>query len=836
MKPTSLTRQPIISIIVINLNGRTLLAECFDSLFAQNYTQSKIEIILVDNGSIDQSIQFVKENYPDVRVVEAGRNLGFAGGNNAGAEIATGEYLALINNDAVAHPQWLASMVEVAVQQPEYVCIASKILNQTGQTIDFVGSALNLYGRSFQLDEGTGVGSSFYEDQREILAPCGGAMLIRKDVFVEIGGFDEDYIAYFEDVDLGWRLWLLGYKVLFVPQAVVYHKQHQTGVGFPTEQRYVLSEANALRTVIKNFGQENFWQILSFNLFMGVKKSLEQAQLNRLQYQFGYKPLNSLHSGDSPEPQMTKIATSFLVAIEQVTDELPHWLTKRARIQGNRKRSDEEIFSKFPIWTDNPLFPWRSFHIMQEQLTDSLNISKMLKPKHGSHLLIITHETIGPKMAGPGIRAWEMACALSTEFKVTLAAAGKPQRIFPGLRVVGYDPKDSNYTELIAYISGVDVVMAMGALFMQMPVLQTLTKPTIVDLYDPFEIEKLAQSPKIDKIHHLNMDLDSLINLSLQGGIGDFFICANERQRDFWLGTLLASGRLNTVTYAQDTTLRKLIDIVPFGISDTPPVKKHPVLKGVVSGINPDDKVLLWNGGLWEWFDPLLLIEALIKVLVVRNDVKLYFAAGRHFNLDTVPEMPVYTKTINRCKELDLLDKHVFFGDWIPYDDRGDYLLEADLAVSIHKPNIESHFASRTRLLDCIWADLPVITTTGDPVSQLIAASGLGKTVLSGQVDMLAETIVDMLAEPVLSQSVAQKSAPIKSELGWAQVVKPIANFVQQASFAPDAFKAAKVAAEVRQLHEIRIENDRLQAHLNQIEQGRVMKFMNTVNKMLGRS
>lgn len=828
---------PSVSVVVVNLNGRALLASCLDSLLGQEYPSEQMEVIMVDNGSTDESVSFVREHYPDVQIVEAGRNLGFAGGSNLGARIATGDYLALINNDAFADPHWLRNMVKALEGRPNVVCAASKILDQDGKTIDFVGPAMNLYGRAFHIDEGLPADLSSYDQPRELLAPCGGAMMIERDVFWQVGGFDDDYFAYFEDLDLGWRLWLYGYEVVFVPTAVAYHKQHHTGSGFPVEQRYVLSEVNALRTIIKNYEEQNLWHVLPVGLFMGVKRALCQAGLDRKRYRIGHQVSGDALAGAlEAEPQMTRVATSFLVAIEQVGDEMPRLMEKRRHIQKARVRSDEEIFTRFPVRPDNFMFPWREYHIVQDYLVEELKVPQALQPQHGSKLLVLTHETIGYRMAGPGIRAWEMACALSEQFEVILAAPGDPVRTHPSLQLVGYEKRSPDYPGLAAYIDTADVILTTGSMFVEVPRLRDPEKPTIVDLYDPFELERLAQSPHIGEEHLAGIDTENVTRLQLIGGVGDFFICANERQRDFWLGMLMALGRVNTTTYAFDPTLRRLIDVVPFGIPSDPPHKEPAVLRGVHPGINAEDRILLWNGGLWQWFDPLTLIEALVHILRNRQDVKLYFAAGRHFNQETVPEMPIYRQTVERCRELGLLDRYVFFGDWIPYDERGAYLLEADLGVSTHQPGIESRFSSRTRLLDCIWAGLPVIATSGDSLSDVIAEHDLGRIVPPGRPDLLSEAILSMLAQDDLRDQVVANTQRIRHELTWKHAVTPVSQFLERAAFAPDALTAARATAEVReaitQVEHLGARVQQLEQHLSEIRQGRVMRVMNSVSSL----
>jgi GT2 family glycosyltransferase/glycosyltransferase involved in cell wall biosynthesis len=838
---------PFVSVLVVNLDGHDFLTECLDSLAAQDYPSDRVEIILVDNGSRDDSVALVRGRYPAVKIIEAGRNLGFAGGNNLGARFARGDYLALINNDARADSQWLKSMVEALEADPQVTCAASMILSEDGRTIDFIGSSMNPYGRAFHVDEGLPATEGLHCEQREVLAPCGGAMMIRGDAFQAVGGFDEDYLAYYEDVDLGWRLWLYGYKVLFVPRAVVYHRQHQTGLGFPVEQRYALSELNALRTVIKNYEEQNLFRMLSLSLFMGVKRSLDQARLPKEEYRFGYPFSGDPRAGSvQPEPSMTRVATAMLVAIDRVADEMPRLLAKRERIQAGRVRSDAEIFARFPMRPDNWVFPWRQYTIVHDQLAKALKIPEDLQPRHGTRLLIITHETIGPKMAGPGIRAWELACALSERFDVTLAARGQPDRSQPGLRLVGYSAADPHYRDLQPYISNTDVILTMAPLFARIPGLRDVGKPAIVDLYDPFELEKLAQSAAIDRQFHEQIDTESALDLPLASAIGDFFICASERQRDFWLGVLLDNGRLNTLTYNQDPTLRTLIDVVPFGIPDLPPQKQQTRLKGIHPGIGPRDKLLLWNGGLWQWFDPLTLIEAMAQVTRVRDDVRLYFAAGSHFDLETVPEMPIHAQVLSRCRELDLLDRHVFFGDWIPYDERGAVLLEADLGVSMHHGGLESRFSSRTRLLDCIWAGLPVIATAGDPLSEIIAENQLGYVLPPGRPDLLAQTILEALADEGLRDRVAAQAEPLRGGLSWKTCIEPIVSFLGRVAFAPDALGAAGRAAQVRRQGETieRLEEriaemdkqiEELQSHIAAIRRGRFMRLSRAVRIALGR-
>ena len=159
---------------------------------------------------------------------------------------------------------------------------------------------------------------------------------------------------------------------------------------------------------------------------------------------------------------------------------------------------------------------------------------------------------------------------------------------------------------------------------------------------------------------------------------------------------------------------------MPFGLAETPPVHERQVLKGVVPGIGPDDKVILWGGGVYNWFDPLVLLRAVDRLRHRRADVRLFFLGLRHPNPD-VPEMRMAVAMRELSEELGLTDRFVFFNeDWVAYEDRQNYLLEADVAVSTHLDHVETAFSFRTRILDYLWASLPLVTTAGDALADLI--------------------------------------------------------------------------------------------------------------------
>ncbi len=278
---------PQVSVIVLNWNGREYLSDCFESLLALNYPPERLDLIMVDNGSTDDSAAFMRARYPQVKVVETGRNLGFAGGNNAGARAAAGEYVAFLNNDAQTMPDWLIELVRAVQSDPEVVCAGSRLMNFAGDHVEFGGSSMNFYGYGYQ--EGYARSNiTPYAGTHPTIFAGGGAFLIRRDVFLDSGGLDEDYFIYYEDVDLGWRLWVMGYKVLYVGSSVVLHKHHGAKHQMPDASCRVLFERNAMLTLIKNYDDVNLAKVWPASLLLAIKRLYLASGLDSNTYRIGY--------------------------------------------------------------------------------------------------------------------------------------------------------------------------------------------------------------------------------------------------------------------------------------------------------------------------------------------------------------------------------------------------------------------------------------------------------------------------------------------------------------------------------------------------------------------
>ncbi|MHB1130992.1 MAG: glycosyltransferase family 2 protein [Chloroflexota bacterium] len=242
--------KPRITVIVVNWNGVHLLSQCLDSLARQTFGDA--ETIVVDNGSVDGSVGYLRQHFPGVRVLANESNLGFARANNQAIAASESEFLALLNNDAWVEPSWLQHLLAEADARPAAGSFASKmvfaqapeVINSTGISIDRAGIAWDRLGGAADA-AASQVGC-------EIFGACAGAALYRRAMLSDIGCFDDDFFAYLEDVDLAWRARLRGWSSFYVPSAKVYHQHSATGGEGSPFKNYLLGR-NKLWTIIKNY-------------------------------------------------------------------------------------------------------------------------------------------------------------------------------------------------------------------------------------------------------------------------------------------------------------------------------------------------------------------------------------------------------------------------------------------------------------------------------------------------------------------------------------------------------------------------------------------------------
>ena len=245
-------------------------------------------------------------------------------------------------------------------------------------------------------------------------------------------------------------------------------------------------------------------------------------------------------------------------------------------------------------------------------------------------------------------------------------------------------------------------------------------------------------------------------------------------------------GRANALTYDADPTLRRLIDVVPFGLPDQPPQHRRQVLRGVVPGIGQTDDVIVWAGGIYDWFDPLTLIRAIARLSRKRPSVRLYFMGLQHPNPDVPPmQMAIDAKAL--AEELGVAGQNVFFNDgWVDYSERQNFLLEANLGVTAHFDSVETRFSFRTRALDYLWAGLPIVATQGDAFAELIEREGLGLTVPAEDPAALEQALSRLLEDWAFAEECRARVTEVRERFRWSLVLDPLVSYCRHPQPAPD--------------------------------------------------
>ncbi|MBL7200616.1 MAG: glycosyltransferase family 2 protein [Anaerolineae bacterium] len=246
------------SIVIVSWNGRRLLERCLPTVLSQSY--SEFEVVLLDNGSTDGSAEWVEAHYPSLRLIRRDRNLGFARANNQAIQAARGRYVATLNNDAEPDPDWLDEMVSALESSPTVGMCASRmvraddpsIVDSCGIEVDRAGIGWNRRGGEVDRPE---------EEPYEVFGPCAGAALYRRAMLDQVGMFDADFFAGYEDIDLAWRAGRMGWRCLYVPSARVVHRHSSTFKEGSPLKGYLLGR-NKVWTLIKNYPWPQ-WLLLS---------------------------------------------------------------------------------------------------------------------------------------------------------------------------------------------------------------------------------------------------------------------------------------------------------------------------------------------------------------------------------------------------------------------------------------------------------------------------------------------------------------------------------------------------------------------------------------------
>lgn len=773
-------RPGVVSVVLVNFRGADDTITAIEHLGKLNWHSHLLEIIVVENASGDDSAEKIRAVAPHVTLIESKANLGFAGGCNLGVAAAHGEYIAFLNNDAKPDAEWIAAAVRTFEQSPQIGAVASKVVDWDGVLVDYIGSAMTWFGMGYKPLTGQPLPTT-PDFARDVLFGTGSAMFVRRSVYDALGGFDERFFMFFEDVDLGWRLNLLGYRFAYAPTSLAFHKHHASMSSFGSFKETYLLERNALFTQYKNLGDDALAKTFHATLALAMRRSVSRGSLDSTEFDIR-KP-----GHDEPTMTVAKETLAGVFAVDQFVENLPGLVEARNSIQSSRVVADNKIWQLFGE-TDAPSYSAEHYLEGYDKIVTAFGVTDAPVL---TRVLVITGDPIGKKMAGPAIRAWHMAEALAKDNAVTLVTLSGAEPIAAPFEIVHVRPGDDRAMRKLETSS--DVIVFQGLALALFESLRKSGKIIIADIYDPMHLEQLEQGREQGSEQWSRQVSDATDVLNEQLARGDFFLCASERQRHFYLGQLAALGRINPANYASDPDLTDLIDVVPFGLNPVFPDASRAVLKGALPGIELTDKVLLWSGGLYNWFDPKTLISAVGRLSSNHDNVRLFFQGTKHPH-PGVPEMGIVAESRVLAQDLGLLGTSVFFNDsWVDYADRHNYLGEADAGVSTHFAHVETTFSFRTRILDYLWAELPMVVTEGDHFAELVATEKLGIVVPANDVSALADALETVLFDDDFIAIARENIRRVRASYEWETVLEPLVSFVANPRHAPDLVKSGVV-------------------------------------------
>ncbi len=426
----------------------------------------------------------------------------------------------------------------------------------------------------------------------------------------------------------------------------------------------------------------------------------------------------------------------------------------------------------------------------------SLNTHHYMSDKNESKKKIglISLDKVGKKMAGPGIRYLELGRHLSEKFDATLFVPDETDIKEKKLKVACYDSTKSS-RDLGSKIRGCDVIIAQSLRPPLIKKIKSLGIKYIADLYDPLAIEVLEYTKDDNqKLQQSTFEFNyySLI-ISLLSA--DHMLCASDKQKDYYTGFLSGQKILNPNFYHKTPNLAKFISIAPFGL---PEGKATPIDREIFfskfPGISKKDKIIYWGGGIWNWFDPISVIKAVEQLSKERDDIKLFFLGTKHPN-PKIKTMKMASEALEYSKKHDLLNKSVFFNfDWTPYDERVNYLGMSAIGISTHFDNTETRFSFRTRILDYLWAELPMILTRGDSMADLCEKNDLGVVVDFESPAEIKKAIETIANNKSVAKKMSENIRGVKPEYRWQKVADTIGKIISEDKWLERDFDSIKFA------------------------------------------
>ncbi len=746
------SRSPSVTVVVLNFNGLEHLEPCYSSLRRLDYPADQLELMLMDNGSSDGSAGYIRSAFPEVTVISHPETVGFASGNNIAARAARGDYVVFLNNDMRVDPGFVRGLVDGVSTDDNVVAAGALILSWDGSAVDFGGAYCNYCGIAAQRDIGRRYQPGSYVANEPMLFACGGAMIVDREVFLDVGGFDDSYFIYFEDVDLGWRLWLYGYTIVFAPRAIARHRHHGTTGVHPNAKLELFYRRNALATVIKNYSDANLGRVLPAALLATASSVSERAVEAG-----GIDPRTfSLQSPSSPgQASLDASATASLLAVGGISESLPEIFQRRKEVQERRVRSDEDIAHLF-----RPMFPALPWHLSETgyRLFEMFGVVDLFTSSP-RRVLVVSPDVLpypGLPTVGSALRAWGLGQGLRTRghdvvFSMPRAAVDRYRSLVTA-EVADKAWGPFGIREVVERVQP-DVVLLCGWAIVGHLTDQDASNrvPVIVDQHGPHMLERRFSSFGNTQSNS-RAKTDALVQ-------ADYFTCAGRKQLAYF-GEWLAKAQWCP---AEASTRAAA---VPFSLSPELPTHQP-----------PDGITFVFGGVFLPWQDPTAALVEIAARLSQEGRGRLKIFGGKHpfYEVDPGPIVEV----------LEVLEANprVTISEPISHGALLEEYSQAHVAIDLMRRNPERELAFTSRTVEYLWCGLPVIYNDYAELADYIRRYEAGWTVDPDDPEALAEVLTQIFESPELVAERGRNAQElVRAELTWDKTIGPLDAFVRRAT------------------------------------------------------
>lgn len=753
--------EPRASLIVSTWNGRHLLETCLPrALRAIEEAGGDHELIVVDDASSDDTVEFVRREFPQVRLIALERNLRFAGANNAAARAARGDVLVFLNNDMLVEPDFLPPLLR-HFEEPSVFAATAQILMRPHRVAGGVVRETGLVRARF--DGGFFVLSHDRPESEEpvpVVYAGGGSSAVRKGRFLGLGGFDELFRPfYFEDLDVSYRAQKRGWRIMYEPRSRMWHEHRQTNrpENFPGGYVDLMFGRNSLLFT---------WKVLTDGDLLAQHVHGLWARAMRAR----------------AEPQLPRF-------LWRAAGRLPHLLVSRHRARRAARLTDREVLSR----ASGPI-------PIEAEEAGSVAYGST---GEGKRVLVVGFAPLPfekeRRLGALCFRTWHVTRALlEAGHRVTVVGvrmAGAYEREeerpavlrFRGRNLAYYSAahstfEDGRLLELVCERSEPDAIITVHAYPTWVVSKLDTDAPLWADLNGYAMTEAQARAAVVGDESAMaqawRWERAALAR-------ADAISVVSGRQKYAVIGELFAVGRLNAGNYGADR-----VHAMPNAVEPEPYRHARTVMRG--SLVSEDDVVVLWAGGYNTWTDVDTLFEGLTAAM--REEPRLRFVSlgGAMPGRDEV----TFYRFRRMTEESDFRDRFIFVG-WVPNEEVPSYYLESDVGLNIDRYSYEMLIGCRYRILDMLRAGLPVVTTLGTEISEAVREARLGATFAPGDAVGLKDALLSLAHDDAERERAAKRARQyvVKHRL-LADVMQPLLSWMENPQRAPDRLQARTEAAE----------------------------------------